>query len=262
MSGRRPPADAATRFTDRVDDYVRYRPGYPPQVIETLREEAGLGPGRSVADVGAGTGIFSRLLLESGAEVWAVEPNAAMRAAAEAVLGGEPRFHSVAAAAEATTLPDRSMDLVVAAQAFHWFDMEAARVEFARILRPGGKVAVVFNNRRDRSTPFLAEYEGLMHRFATDYGAVDHRAVDRTRLLPFYGGDFEVRSFPHAQELDWAGLRGRLLSASYAPATGHPDHEPMLGALRRLFEEHAEKGRVRIEYDTEVYVGELHSRPT
>lgn len=257
MSGRRPPPDATTRFTTRVDDYVRYRPGYPPEVIETLREEAGLGPGRSVADVGSGTGIFSRLLLESGAEVWAVEPNGAMRAAAEAALGGEPRFHSVAAAAEATTLPQASMDLVVAAQSFHWFDMHAARAEFARILRPGGKVAVVFNHRRDRSTPFLAEYEALMHRFATDYAMVDHRTVDRGRLLGFYGGNFEARAFPHAQELDWEGLRGRLLSASYAPAAGHPNHEPMLQALRRLFTEHAREGQVRIEYDAEIYVAEL-----
>lgn len=260
MSGRRPPPDATTRFTNRVDDYVRYRPGYPPGVIETLREEAGLGPGRSVADVGSGTGIFSRLLLEAGAEVWAVEPNEAMRVAAETALGGEPRFRSVAAAAEATTLPDASMDLVVAAQAFHWFDMDAARAEFARILRPGGKVAVVFNNRRDRSTPFLVEYEELMHRFATDYAKVDHRKVDRGRLLGFYGGGFEVRAFPHAQELDWKGLRGRLLSASYAPAAGHPNHQPMMAALARLFAEHEEEGRVRIDYDAEVYVAELSLR--
>jgi SAM-dependent methyltransferase len=209
--------------------------------------------------VGSGTGIFSRLLLAAGAEVWAVEPNAAMRAAAETTLGGDPRFHSVAASAEDTTLPDGSMDLVVAAQALHWFDMEAARAEFARILRPRGKVAVVFNNRRDRSTSFLAEYEGLLHRFATDYANVDHRKLDRGRLLGFYRGGFEVRTFPHVQELDWEGLRGRLLSASYAPAPGHPDHEPMLEALRRLFEEHAEDGRVRIEYDAEVYVGEVPS---
>jgi SAM-dependent methyltransferase len=247
--------DPTTRFSDRVEDYVRYRPGYPREVVEALEEEAGLHPGAAVADVGAGTGIFSALLLERGAEVFAVEPNDAMRAAAESALGADPRFHSIAATAEETTLAAGSVDLVVAAQAFHWFDLDRARAEFGRILKPGAPVAIVWNRRRDRSSPFLEGYERLLHRFGTDYAQVDHRQVDALALLRFFGGSFEARSFPSSQTLDRDGVRGRLLSSSYAPPAGHPDHLPMLAALDRLLDEHAGDGTVSIDYDTQLYFG-------
>lgn len=247
--------DPTTRFSDRVEDYVRYRPSYPPEVIGTLAEEAGLASGVPVADVGSGTGIFSALLLERGAVVHAVEPNAGMRRAAEERLGSDPRFHSVAASAEATGLTDGSVHLVVAAQAFHWFDIEAARLEFGRILAPDGQVAIVWNRRRDDSSAFLREYEALLHRFGTDYSRVDHRRVDPVRLLDFFGGSFEARSFPSSQRLDRQGLRGRLLSSSYVPAADHPDREPMLAELERLFDEHQRGGLVSIAYDTQLFFG-------
>ena len=164
-------SDPTARFTSRVDDYVRARPGYPPEVVRLLETECALGPGKSVADVGSGTGILTRDLLETGATVYAVEPNAAMREAAEAALeplsppgerGRGEGFVSLAATAEATTLPDAAVDLVIAAQAFHWFDRDAARQEFSRILREPRWVALVWNERAESGTPFLEGYETLL----------------------------------------------------------------------------------------------------
>ena len=249
--------DPTRRFADRVADYVRYRPGYPEALLETLVEEAGLGPGAAVADVGSGTGISTALLLRSGARVYGVEPNQAMRRAAEEHLGGDERFRSVAGTAEATRLPDESVDLIAAGQAFHWFDRERSRTEFRRILRPGGQVALFWNSRFTEGSPFLRGYEELLRRFGTDYAAVDHTQLDEAVFSGFFRGPFTTHTFPNSQAFDFPGLRGRLLSSSYAPAPGHPDHEPMLDALRRLFDRHREDGRVRMEYRTELHLGGL-----
>lgn len=247
------PSDPTRRFSDRVADYVRYRPGYPEEVVEALAREAGLAPGSAVADVGSGTGISAALFLRFGCTVFGVEPNREMRLAAERQLASFPRFRSVDGTAEATGLPDASVDLVVAAQAFHWFHPEPTRREFARVLRPGGRVALLWNTRLTDASPFLRAYEDLLHRFGTDYGQVDHRRVDAAALREFFGGDFRSLSFPNEQRFDLAGAKGRLLSSSYAPPPGHPDHEPMLRELERIFAEHQEDGRVRFEYDTELH---------
>jgi SAM-dependent methyltransferase len=223
-------------------------------------DEAGLGPGSRVADAGSGTGISTELLLASGAEVWAVEPNAEMRAAAEARLGGNARFHSVAGTAEATTLPGAGADLVAAGQAFHWFDRERFRAECVRILRGAprtGRVALFWNSRRTESTPFLRAYEALLRRFGTDYERIDHKQLGPEGFEAFFGGSYESRRFDNHQVFDLEGLRGRLLSSSYTPPPGHPDHEPMLAELRRLFDRHQQDGQVRLEYDTELHLGPL-----
>ena len=252
-----PAADATRRFSDRVANYVRYRPGYPPAVLEVLRAGAGLMPGHTVADIGSGTGISSRLFLEHGHVVFAVEPNAEMRAAAEAELGGRPGFHSVAGSAEATTLADASVDLVAAGQAFHWFDPPRARAEFRRILRPGGFVALIWNTRRTETTAFLRGYEALLHRHGTDYAQVNHENVSNQVLAAFFGGPYVRRAVYNEQVFDFTALRGRLLSSSYAPNEDHPGYPAMLAALERLFAEHAREGTVRFEYDTEIYTGRL-----
>lgn len=261
-----PPAkDSTRRFSDRVANYVRYRPGYPEALLATLVEEAGLGPGSVVADVGSGTGISSEFLLRSGCELYAVEPNPKMRAAAEARLGGEPRFHSVAGRAGTTTLPDASVDLVASGQAFHWFHRERARAEFLRILRTrqdrDGLVALFWNSRRTDAGALLRAYDDLLHRYGTDYGEVDHTKLRGDPLARFFGGPYESRTFPNHQDLDLEGFRGRLLSSSYTPRPGHPDHEPMLAELRLIFDRYQEHGRVRIEYDTELYLGRLQEPP-
>lgn len=253
-----PAADATTRFSNRVDDYVRHRPGYPGELVRTLQTEAGLTPDSVIADVGSGTGISSDLFLRLGCTVHGVEPNAAMRVAAETRFTGQPRFHSRDATAEATSLPDASVDMVVAGQAFHWFDIPRTRTEFSRILRPQGFVALFWNSRRTDTTPFLKAYEALLNEFATDYRQVNHTTIDAAVLSTFFEGrPFKFRSFPNFQEFDYNGLRGRLLSSSYAPAAGHPRHEPMLLELQRLFSEHESGGRVRFDYDTELHFGRL-----
>lgn len=253
-----PAPDATTRFSNRVADYVRYRPGYPDGLINTLAAEAGLRTDSTVADVGSGTGISANLFLRFGCTVYGIEPNADMRAAAEVRYQDEPRFHSCDATAESTSLPKASVDLVAAGQAFHWFDIPKTRAEFMRILRPNGFAALFWNSRRTTSTPFLVAYEALLLEFATDYEQINHTNIDMAVLSRFFGDDpFEVRSFPNFQEFDYEGLKGRLMSSSYAPAAGHPRHEAMLLALQQLFREHESHGQVRFEYDTELYFGPL-----
>ena len=253
-----PMPDATTRFTDRVDDYVRFRPTYPESLLEWLRTAHGVVPSWVVADVGAGTGISARLFLDGGHPVVAIEPNAAMRAAAVAQLGARAGFRAVDGTAEATGLPDASVELVSVAQAFHWFDGEAARREWRRILRPGGLAAIYWNSRRVAGTPFLAGYEALLHRFGTDYAAVAERYADEPTMRRWFGAGFlGTARFDHRQRLDLEGLRGRLLSSSYAPRAGDPRHAPMLEALRDLFVATASDGAVDFDYDTRVYVGRL-----
>lgn len=249
--------DPTLRFSDRVADYVRYRPGYPDELLHCLRHDFGLSAETTVADVGSGTGISSAFLLRSGCTVIGVEPNEEMRRAAEEQLAGEPHFRSVAGSAEATALPDRSVDLVAAGQAFHWFDRDAARVEFARILRPGGVAVLFWNSRSADGTPFLRAYEQLLQEYGTDYAEVNHRRIDAGSLRSFFGGPVSSRVFANAQTLDFTGLRGRLFSSSYTPGEGHPDRAPMLRALRNVFDEHQQDGEVIIAYDTEMYAGGL-----
>lgn len=249
------------RFSDRVADYVRYRPDYPPALLRWLQDEHGVDAGWKVADVGAGTGISSRLFLDAGHEVVAVEPNAAMRQAALAWLGGNPRFRAVDGRAEATTLDDGAVDLVSAAQAFHWFDQDAVKPEWRRILRrhadgKPGLVAVYWNSRRLAGTPFLEGYERLLLDHGLDYSSVSERYGDDERMRRWFGAGFRgMARFPHGQRLDLEALRGRLLSSSYAPRAGHPRHAPMLAALEELFARTAVDGRVDFDYDTRIFVG-------
>jgi SAM-dependent methyltransferase len=245
------------RFSNRVGDYVRYRPGYPPEVVALLRELTGLAPGWRIADIGSGTGISTSTLLDAGHEVFAVEPNKEMREAAESLLRERPGFHSVDGTAEATGLEPGSVDLVVAAQAFHWFDRDAARAEMARILRPDGWVALIWNVRQTASSEFLRELEALLLDYSIDYARVRHENVTDDVVRAFLTRDYGKRTFEHAQVFDLDGLRGRIASASYVPAPGHPGHEPLFAELEQLFERRSENGRVRFVYDAVVHAGRL-----
>jgi SAM-dependent methyltransferase len=253
--------DPTARFSGRADDYVKTRPSYPEGVLAILRETCGLAAEYAVADLGSGTGIFTALLLESGATVHAVEPNLDMRAAAEAALGKEPGFRSVAGRAEATTLPDASVDLVTAAQAFHWFDVEGTRAEMRRILRPPptgrASVALVWNDRDLGSTPFLRAYEALLGARCPKYRELQGKAdsVDKFEALLGKGG-WSRRAVPNEQRLDREGLVSRLLSSSYAPRPGDPGHDETFAELRALFDRHAEGGEVVMLYETVVITGD------
>ncbi len=250
--------DPTQRFSSRVDNYVKYRPRYPKEVVETLRQECALNSSSTVADIGAGAGALTELFLENGNLVYAVEPNREMRKAAERLLQGYPGFRSVAGKAEATKLKDQCVDLVVVGQAFHWFDMGETRREFLRILRPPSWVMVVWNEREFQATPFLAAYDRLLQRYAPDYARVAHKRVYDTALSDFYGtSGFTSKTFPYRQELNFAGVRGRMLSSSYTPEPGHPNHEPMMAELVKIYEAHEVNGRVTFEYITRMYYGRL-----
>lgn len=250
--------DPTQRFTTRVENYVKHRPGYPPEILDLLSQRCGLAPSWRIADVGSGTGILSELFLRLGATVYGIEPNQAMREAAGQLLSSYPTFRSVAAPAEATTLPDASVDLVTAGQAFHWFDPVRARREFARILRPGGWVALIWNERRIDDSPFSRDYEHLLSTFCPDYETIHHSHIDRAVLAQFFApSPFETHLLDNHQSFDFEGLQGRLLSSSYAPESGDPRHEPMLAQLQQIFSRHQQNGRVRFDYDTQLFLGRL-----
>ena len=251
--------DPRTRFSNRVANYVRWRPSYPPEVIELLRDDLGMTPDWVVADIGSGPGNLTRLLLENGNAVFGVEPNREMREAGEELLSGYPGFTSVDGSAEVSGLPDASVDLVVAAQAFHWFDVPRSRVEFGRILRGHRRVAFVWNERRTTGTPFAEAYEELLRGLGTDYAEVRHGSGQGESLAAFFDGPerYITHSFPYSQRFDLEGLRGRVLSSSYVPAVGQPGHDELIAGLDAIFAETSEDGQVSFDYDTTVYLGRL-----
>jgi ubiquinone/menaquinone biosynthesis C-methylase UbiE len=245
------------RFSDRVEDYIRCRPGYPPEVVELLRVECGLGPAHVVADVASGTGAFTRLLLENGNRVFAVEPNAGMREAGSRLLQSFAQLTSIAGTAEQTTLPSASVDFVTVAQAAHWFDRTRARAEFVRILKPGGWCVLIWNERRTAATTFLRDYEQLLLSYGTDYKEVRHERTTATIHEFFAPAPYQERIFDLRQQFDFEGAAGRLLSSSYAPLAGHPNHTPMMAELQRIFRVHSRKGVVEFEYNTRVFYAVL-----
>ncbi|MGD0599117.1 MAG: class I SAM-dependent methyltransferase [Terriglobales bacterium] len=251
------PKPPTARFSDRVEDYVRYRPGYPPEVLDLLRAECGLRPSHVVADIASGTGIFTRLLLENGNSVFAVEPNTEMREMGIRLLEPYNRLVSIAGTAEETTLGSASVDFVTAAQAAHWFDLPRARAEFARILRPEGWCVLIWNERRAETTPFLRDYEQLLLTYGTDYKEVRHERTTAIIHEFFAPALADERVFDLRQQFDYQGLAGRLLSSSYAPLEGHPSHAPMMRELQRIFRAHATDNVVEFEYNTRLYYGHL-----
>jgi ubiquinone/menaquinone biosynthesis C-methylase UbiE len=252
--------DPLVRFSSRVQHYIRYRPSYPVEVIALLERQCGLNPEFNVADVGSGTGLFAKLLLDSGCRVIGVEPNADMRQAGEEYLSQYLSFTSQEGQAERTGLPDNSVDLITSAQAFHWFQPDAAREEFRRILKPGGCVALIWNERRVPPDGFLAGYEDLLQTYAPEYSKVDHRRIGPTALGAFYTHqNWNESAFEYVQEFDLEGLRGRLLSSSYAPQEGSAQYEPMMGLLTELFRRFEVNGQVSFMYETRVFYGRLNA---
>lgn len=256
-----PFADAKQRFSNRVADYVRYRPGYPAAVLDLLRTDCGLRPGHVVADIGSGTGFFSELFLKNGNRVYGVEPNAEMRRGGEEYLASYDGFSSIEGSAESTTLGDSSVDFVTAGQAFHWFEPNAARNEFIRILKPGGWVVITWNDRRMEEKRLTREYEELLERFGIDYKRVKDAYPEVHHIRSFFGGDnFRSHDLPNEQVLDWNGLSGRLRSSSFAPTEDHGNYAPMMAELERIFRAHQRDGYVRMEYFTRFYFGQIGSK--
>jgi SAM-dependent methyltransferase len=248
---------ATERFSSRVENYVQYRPHYPAELIAFLKEKCELTSDSVIADIGSGTGFLAELFLKNRNQVFGIEPNKEMREAGERLLREFPRFTSLAAKAEATALPEGSLDFVTAGQAFHWFDLESCRKEFARILRPGGWIVLVWNDRHTDTTPFLIAYEQLLRDFGTDYDQVNHKRVDVAVIREFFRAEPGLKVLPNHQHFDFLALKGRLLSSSYVPEAGRPGYEEMLVALKSLFDSHQQNGKVTFDYDTLVYYGRL-----
>jgi len=249
--------DPTKRFSNRVENYLKFRPRYPFGIISLLEKECGLTRDSLIADIGSGTGFLSELFLANGNRVLGIEPNAEMRAAGERLLSAYANFTSIDATAEATTLPDHSADFVTAGQAFHWFNREAARPEFARILKPDGWILIVWNTFPVDRSELVAGYHEVLLRFGTDYRDVT-REIDDSGVKSFFTpGVWRTARFDYQQTFDWEGFKGRLLSASYAPTSDSPNYEPMLRDLRQVFESHQKNGMVIFDYDTEVYYGKL-----
>lgn len=242
------------RFSRRVDNYVKYRPSYPAEVLTCLQDVYGLQETAVIADIGSGTGLLTQLFLQNGNPVYGVEPNPDMRAAGERFLADYVNFTGVDGTSEATTLAASSLDFVVAGQAAHWFQPELTAVEFRRILKPGGVIALVWNTRDVEFSDFMRQYEQITLDYAREDSLRQARSGGHKREPEFILGDhFEKRTFSNAQYLDYARLKGRTLSSSMMPLAGDPKYEPMLAALAQLFETHQVDGQVTVQYRTQFY---------
>ncbi len=250
--------DPVSRFSDRAEDYARYRPRYGSDVVHAIQQACNLRPEHLIADVGCGTGLLAEIFLQNGNRVIGVEPNCEMRLAGEKYLAAYPNFSMVEGSAEATTLPAGSLDFVIAGQAFHWFQPPQARAEFARILKPGGWAVLVWHDRDVLSTAFLRAYEAFVRQHAVDYEQVTHKYLASYHVLQHFFAPNEMKLIHqhNAQRLDFDGLRGRLLSSSYIPKSGER-YDAMMQALPQLFQEHATDDQLVLEYDTKIYYGHL-----
>lgn len=248
--------EATERFGSRVENYAKFRPGYPAELVDDLIGHCGLRSNESpsmIVDVGSGTGLSAELFLKNGFSVVGVEPNEKMRLAAERYLASYPGFKSLNGTAEVTGLSDHTADLVFAAQAFHWFDPKLAKVEFKRILKPKASVALIWNDRKTSGSSFLVAYEDLLNSLGTDYREINHRNIDSQKVGAFLGIHEEIL-YSNFQDFDFEGLAGRLNSSSYAIPPGDAGYEKMMSDLRDIFDQHQENGRVRFEYDTRVFL--------
>ena len=251
------------RFSDRVDNYVKYRPHYPAEIIDFLKAEKILIENSVIADIGSGTGISAELFLKNNYKVFGVEPNEPMRAAAETILqkySDAQLFVSVDGKAEATALENNSVDVIVCAQAFHWFNNDAFKNECKRILKSNGQVVLMWNDRRTDSTDFLKVYEDFLQMFGTDYKEINHKNTqEQSQFDNFFGKkNYGEKSFYNYQDVDFAGLKGRVLSSSYMPNEGHKDFDFMIYCLKKIFVRYQENGLVRLDYDTKIYFGQLN----
>jgi ubiquinone/menaquinone biosynthesis C-methylase UbiE len=252
-------SESTKRFSDRVVDYINYRPSYPLEIVDTLISECNLNSRSTIADIGSGTGILTRLLLDKNFHVAGVEPNESMRSAAEQQLSSYAKFASSGGQSECTGLADHSIDLITAAQAFHWFKRDEARQEFVRVLKPGGRVALIWNQRR-LEQPFQKEYDAILRKFATDYNSVNHMNISYEDIAEFFSPNkVSMFEFENAQVFDQAGFLGRMQSSSYTPAANTREHVMLVQAARDLFDRYECGGEVRFEYVTRLYLASFSS---
>jgi ubiquinone/menaquinone biosynthesis C-methylase UbiE len=249
--------DNTQRFSNRVGNYVKYRPSYPTEIIVLLEKEIQFDNSFIIADVGSGTGILTKLFLDNDNTVYAIEPNEPMRNAAEYILNDYNSFISVNGTAEQTTLPGSSINIITVAQAFHWFDPVKTRVEFKRILKDGGYCCLIWNDRVIES-PFEKAYENLLLEYSTDYSKVDHKYMNDERVSTFFEPQYYIKqSFSNKQVFDFEALKGRLLSSSYVPEENDLNYAAMIVALKNIFTTFNQNNAVEFNYETKVYLGKL-----
>ncbi|MFX1458222.1 MAG: class I SAM-dependent methyltransferase [Promethearchaeota archaeon] len=242
--------DPKKRFSSRVENYIKFRPNYPSEIIKFLKEKKILIKDSIIADIGSGTGILSEIFLKNGNVVYGIEPNADMRNAAEKLLENYSDFITVDGSAESTNLKGKSIDIITVGQAFHWFDIKQTQKEFRRILKEGGYVILIWNNRKKSDSGFSTEYEKFILKYGKDY---KFTRKDETDINNFFKYEKEV--FYNYQDFDFEGLKGRLLSASYIPLENSPEYEDMIKELAFIFDKYQHDGTIKLEYDTEVYYG-------
>lgn len=244
------------RFSNRVADYIKYRPHYPTSVIGVLKNEMGFSKDWEVADIGSGTGISTKLFLDNGNTVNAVEPNKEMRVAAEEIFGDIPNFKSVNGTAEETTLATGTIKLIVAAQAFHWFNVEACKREFERIAVKPAYVLLMWNERSYKPG-FLHEYEETLFKYIPGYANAHNPAEQEKDIAALLPTGFAKHTVPNSQHLTLNGLKGRLKSSSYCPVEGQEGYEPLMTAVEKLFNQYTQDGVVHFDYDCNLYIGKV-----
>jgi ubiquinone/menaquinone biosynthesis C-methylase UbiE len=249
-------SDSKKRFSNRVENYIKYRPEYPKEIINFLAEKINLTSSWIIADIGSGTGILTKLFLENKNTVFGVEPNDEMRKAGDLLLKDYSSFKSINGSSENTTLESNSVKLITAGQAFHWFKIGKSKKEFNRILKKDGYVLLIWNSRKHNASPFLKDYENLLVNYSIDYQRVDHKNINDEVLNKFFK-EYELKVFSNYQTFDLEGLKGRLLSSSYAPMPDHPNFKPMVNELEKIFHQNKIDGKIKFMYDTELYYGRI-----
>jgi len=245
------------KFDGKGSLYARFRPSYPQELLEYLYDQVGMGRDSAIADIGAGTGKLTRLLLERGSRVYAVEPNPDMRAAAELALKGFARLSLAEGTAEATGLPAGSVDYITVAQAFHWFDRAEFRKECRRILKPWGKVVLVWNCRDERSE-LVRELECLNRKFCPGFtGFSEGIRAEGGVFSDFFEGKYTVRRFDHPLYFDQTGFLGRSLSSSYAPKEADENYYAYVLELEKLFDRYRDGTELILPNFTCCYIGSV-----
>lgn len=246
------------RFDGKGEIYARFRPSYPKEMIDFLYTEAGLSPNAAIADIGAGTGILTRLLLERGSTVFAVEPNADMRRQAETALKDCSACRFLCGNAEHTMLPDHCVDFVTAAQAFHWFDREQFKAECRRILKRSGKVILIWNCR-DEASALVQENAEVNKQYCLRFrgfaGGLNSPEAQREALHTFFAGPFMTRQFENPQRFTQETFVGRNFSSSYAPSMDSDAGQRYQAVLQTLFQKYSQNGILTVPHHTYCHIG-------
>lgn len=250
------------RFSDKAQKYELYRPTYTEDSLFKILEICNLYPSAEieVADIGSGTGKFTGLLLDAGFLVNAIEPNEQMRKIAESKFQNYPNFISINQTAENTSLEDNSISLITVAQAFHYFDLEKTKKEFMRILKPDGKVVLLWNFRL-RESKFIQEYEKLIYNLYSSEITPTHAQDNMTeRVFEKFFTNYQMVNLSNKQEFDFDGLWGRTLSNNHMPKENEPEYKWLYDEVKKLFEKYEKNGKVQFDYRTQIVVGDFKNK--